>query len=365
MRIAVHAKVLSERHLNGMGYYAYNLLKSLARIDTQNHYDLYTSHPLVHRIEAQNFHERICPFPVYWTTFRLPFDIIRNTCDLLFVPIEKLPPLVRCRKVITVHDLLTLREYLKSPISLTAKLHFLKAIGWTIRRADRVIAVSEATRRNILDIVGIDPDRVVVTPLGYDGSVFYPRGEEETERVKQKYRTGERYFINTSSLLWYRKNLVRLIRAFHGSRTTTDCRLVITGTRGEAYGDIMDTISRYGLEKDVILTGYVPLDDMPCLLSGAVALVFPSLHEGFGLPIVEAMACGCPVITSNRSSMPEVTQDAGILIDPYDEDAIRQAMIRIATDTTLRDELIIRGFERVKEYRWERTAELTLRVFTG
>ncbi len=363
LKIAVHAKVLSEERLNGMGYYTCNLLRALASIDNRNHYDLHTSHPIVHRITAPNFIERVSPFPAFWTTLRLPFELARCDYDILFVPHEKLPPFAGGRKVITVYDLHTLGHYLRSPISIRAKLHFLMAVKRTIKRADRVIAISEATKRSVLDIVGIDPARVAVTPLGYDRAIYRPVEEGEAQRVAERYGIEGEYFINLSSLLWYRKNLPGLVRAFAKAKKVVGGRLVITGRRGEAYPEVVDAIKRLGLEGDVHLIGYVPLEHIPALLGGARAMVFPSLHEGFGLPVVEAMACGCPVITSSCSSMPEVAGDAALFVDPMDEVSIAQAMINIASDAGLRKKLIEKGLNRASGFSWEKTARLTLDVF--
>ncbi|MBI5561785.1 MAG: glycosyltransferase family 4 protein [Deltaproteobacteria bacterium] len=365
MKIAVHAKMLSEAVLNGMGWYAFNLLKAIAVVDARNTYDLYSSAPLVHVIEAPNFTERITGRPRLWTNIALPFALAREPHDAVFVPHEKLPPLVKGRKVITVYDLHTLGEYFRSPISITAKLHFLKAITLTIKKADAVIAISEATRRSVVEITGVDPAKVHVTPLGYDRGVYYPRPEAEVEAVKSRHGIRKKYFINTSSLLWYRKNLPRLVRAYADSAARKDARLVITGMRGEDYDNVARAIAKAGLDDDVILTGYVPLEDMPRLLSGAVALVFPSLHEGFGLPIVEAFACGCPVITSNVSSMPEVAGDAGRLVDPHSESAIASAMDAVAEDAGAREAMIKKGLERAALFSWEKTARRTVEVFEG
>lgn len=365
MRIAVHAKMLSESALNGMGYYTYNLLKGLAVIDKKNIYDLYSSDAIIHKIEAANFRERVTGAPFFWTNLKLPRVLAKEPHDIIFVPHEKLPPFVAGRKVITVYDLVSLRQYLRNPISVTAKIHFFKAITWTIKKADAVLVISEATKQSVIDVTGIDPGRITVTPLGYDTALYLPMPAEDCASVKKKYGISKGYFINTSSLLWYRKNLPRLIRAFARIADESNTSLVITGKRGMDYDNVVEAAQKAGVEKDVLLLGYVPLEDMPRLLSGAVGLVFPSLHEGFGLPIVEAFACGCPVITSNISSMPEVAGDAAILVDPFDEAAIASAMTRLSDDAALRESMIKRGLERARSYSWEKTARLTLGVFEG
>lgn len=366
MKIAVHAKVLSEEMPSGIGYYTYNLLKTLSAIDKKNEYILYSNIPILHKIKAENFKEEIIKFPKFWTYLRWPLELRNGRYDLIFIPHEKLPPFVNTRKVITVYDLHSLKRYFTSPISVSAKIHFLIAIKYAIKKADRVIAISESTKRDIIENCNINPDNVIVTPLGYDEELYKPYSNDDLIRsAKKRYGIKDNYIINTSSLLWYRKNLSRLIKAFYicKSKGAINHQLVITGKRGEAYGEIVSLIKFLNLEKDVILTGYISTEDMPILFSGADALVFPSLHEGFGLPILEAMACGCPVITSNCSAMPEVVENAGLLVNPYNEEDIAYAIEKVLVDTELRNQLRSKGFERVKNFSWERTARETLKVF--
>lgn len=366
MRIAVHAKVLSEEMPSGIGYYTYNLLKNLSDIDKKNEYILYSDTPILHKIRAENFKEKIIKFPKFWTYLRLPIELRNEAFDLIFIPHEKLPPFVNSRKVITVFDLHSLKRYFMSPISVSAKIHFLIAIKYAIKKADKVIAISESTKRDIIEKCGIDGGKITVTPLGYDKALYktYP-DDDLIHTVKEKYGIKGNFIINTSSLLWYRKNLPKLIRAFYicKSKGLINHKLVITGKRGEAYDEIVSLTKSLNLEKDVILTGYISTEDMPILLSGADALAFPSLHEGFGLPILEAMACGCPVITSNCSAMPEVVGDAGILVNPYNEDEIAHAIERVLTDAELRNQMSNMGFIQAKRFSWENTAGETLKVF--
>ncbi|HLA48073.1 MAG: hypothetical protein A3D20_01535 [Nitrospinae bacterium RIFCSPHIGHO2_02_FULL_39_82] len=366
MKIAVHAKVLSEERLNGIGYYTYNLLKTLSKIDRVNEYFLYSNAPIFYKIEAENFKERILNFPKFWTYLRWPFEFINGKYEAVFIPHEKLPFFLKTRSVITVYDLHSLKEYLANPISLSAKVHFFIAIKYAIKKADRIIAISESTKRSIIENCNVNSDKITVTPLGYDEELYKPYTNEDLIRsTKERYGIKSNYIINTSSFLWYRKNLPRLIKAFHicKLKRVINHQLVITGKKGEAYDEIVSLIKSLNLEKDVILTGYISIEDMPILLSGADALVFPSLHEGFGLPLLEAMACGCPVITSNVSAMPEVVGNAGILVNSSHEDEIASAIENVLGDKDLRNKMRKMGFERVKMFSWENTAKETLKVF--
>jgi glycosyltransferase involved in cell wall biosynthesis len=202
----------------------------------------------------------------------------------------------------------------------------------------------------------------VVYP-GYDQTIFQPvRDEGVIEAVKARYGIAGDYalFVGT---LQPRKNLIRLIEAFSNFRfPISDFRLVIAGKKGWLYQEIFRWVEELGLEKKVVFTGYVPEGDLPVLLSGARLFVFPSLYEGFGLPVLEAMACGTPVVCSNASSLPEVAGDAAVLVDPQDVEGLAAAMERVLGDEELRAELIVRGFEQARKFSWERCARETLDV---
>jgi glycosyltransferase involved in cell wall biosynthesis len=365
MRIAVHAKVLSETQLNGIGVYSYNILKALAKIDTQNEYVIYTNVPLAHPVEAPNFKIKRLRFPKFWSFLRLPFEFIGGRYDLLFVTKEFVPFPFKPKTVITVHDLMGL--IFPERISLNGKIHFWLTTHYFIPAADAILSVSGETKRNILKHCRVDPGKITITHLGYDQEIFHSRwAEEKLGSIRRKYGLDCPYFINTSSLLWYRKNLLRIIEAFSSLERKTPAnpmKLVITGKRGESYQEIIDLIAKLNLGGKVILTGYIPLEDMPVLLAGAEGLVFPSLDEGFGLPLIEAMACGCPVISSNVSAIPEVVGDAGYLVDPLQSAAIEEAMRRLVEEPGEKERLRRLGLERAKEFSWEKAARQTLDVF--
>ncbi len=360
MRIAINAKVLSEREIKGIGVYTYNLLKAISEIDKKNQYVIYSNQPIVHKINDSNFQERILKFPnKLWWYLRLPLEFINNKYDLLFVYKEMVPLIKRSKTVVVCHDL--------GPVSnIYDRVHFWIAINYAFKAADKIIAVSKATKEDIIEKCEIDPAKITVTHLGYDEMLYKPCVDENLIRkVKERYGIRGNYIINTSSILWWRKNVSRLINAFHTLKAEgiINHQLVITGERGEAYKEIIRLIYSLGLEGDVIFLGYIPIEDMPILLSGADVLVFPSLYEGFGLPLLEAMACGCSVVTSNLSAMPEVVGDAGILVDPYNTEEIVGAIEKIVTDPELRNRMCKKGLERARGFSWKKTATETLKVF--
>jgi glycosyltransferase involved in cell wall biosynthesis len=267
--------------------------------------------------------------------------------------------------VVVVYDLMGL--LFPDRISLQGKVHFHVAVRYAIPAADSVIAISEQTKRSIIERCGIAPEKITVTPLGYDPDLFRPCDDPESvAAVCARHGIDGRYFINTSSVIWYRKNLVRVLEGFARLKANPahrELRLVITGKRGEAWEEVLTTRRSLGLEEDVVFTGYVPAEDMPVLLSGALGLVFPSLDEGFGLPLVEAMACGCPVVSSNVSAMPEVVGEAGILVDPLDVEALHQAMRALAEEPERRERLRSLGLARAQRFSWDAAARTTLGVF--
>lgn len=365
MKIAVHAKALSEKQLhNGIVVYTYNILKAISEIDNKNQYILYSNKPIIQKIKKENFKEKILRFPKFWSYLRFPFEFNKkNNYDILFVAKEQIPPFIRPKTVIVCYDL-----YFKNSrlISFNGKIHFWLAVNYALKKADKIITISESTKRAIVKDAGINQDKIVVIPLGYDKDIYKPCTDVALmNSIKEKYGINKDYFINTSSLLWYRKNIDGIIKAFHICKTRglIKHQLIITGKRGEAYENIINLIKSLNLEKDIILTGCVPIEDLPVLLSGAVALIFPSFHEGFGLPIVEAMACGCPVITSNTAAMPEVAGDAGILVNPYSVEEIAQSIEVILSNIKLRNKMRDMGFKRVERFSWEKTAMDTLNVF--
>jgi glycosyltransferase involved in cell wall biosynthesis len=220
-----------------------------------------------------------------------------------------------------------------------------------------------ATKCDLIERYGTEPDKITVVYPGYDEATFQPvRDEEVIEAVKARYGIAGDYILFVGTLQ-PRKNLIRLVKAFADCRSPiADCRLVIAGKKGWLYQEIFRRVEELGLEKKVVFTGYVPEGDLPALLSGAHLFVFPSLYEGFGLPVLEAMACGTPVVCSNASSLPEVAGDAALMVDPLDVEGLATAMERVLSDEELRAELTERGFKQARKFSWERCARETLAV---
>jgi glycosyltransferase involved in cell wall biosynthesis len=236
----------------------------------------------------------------------------------------------------------------------------------TAKKAARIATVSEYSRQDLLNIYKLTPEKVAVTYNGI-GSSFVPRPAvpNEAEEIRRRFGVSRDFLLAVGSLQ-PRKNLVRLIRAYarlRGEREDFSPQLVIVGRKLWLASEIFDEVKRQRWADDVILTGYVTDADLPALYRAARAFVYPSLFEGFGLPPLEAMACGTPVVTSDVSSLPEVAGDAALLIDPNDERALADALIEIVNNEGLRAELREKGIAQAKKFTWREAAEKTLSLY--
>jgi glycosyltransferase involved in cell wall biosynthesis len=263
-------------------------------------------------------------------------------------------------RVLTIHDVI---PYVYPETS--TRLDWLIYHMWlprTARKADAIITDSGPSREDIVTHLSVPPERVEVVPLAADRR-FRPMKTAEVEPVLQEYGV-ERPYILYVGALESRKNLPRLLEAYALLRQWSELwKLVIVGARKWKSSPIFDTVQRLALEPHVYFTGYVKDEHLPAIYAGADLFAFPSLYEGFGLPILESMACGTPVVTSNSSSLPEVAGDVAILVDPYNVEEIAEAMRRVLEDGDLAQELRKGGLERAAQFTWERTARETVAVY--
>lgn len=232
------------------------------------------------------------------------------------------------------------------------------------RRSDVVVAISESTKRDVVRYLGVDPEKVRVV-YGGVSAAFHPRPEEEVEEARVRYALDKPYLIFVGTIE-PRKNLVRLVRAFARLRkqgVDPDLALVLVGRRGWRWEEVDREIDTLGLGGQVRQLGYVPEHDLPALLTGAQALVYPSLYEGFGFPPLEAMACGTPAVASAVSSIPEVVDGAGVLVDPHREDAIADGIGLVLSDRELRERLVDAGRKRAGLFPWDRTGRSLYEVY--
>ena len=285
----------------------------------------------------------------------------RDRLDLLHVPMYYLPPGAPARSIVTIYDV----RFLRLPETYPRLRHaFLRAaVPWSLRRASQIITISEFTKRELVELLGIAPERITVTLLA-QRSEFRPVTEAaELDAVRRKYRLPGR-FILSASALEPRKNLARTVEAFARARAKgLSQELVLAGARYFGTDDIARAISRHGLEAVVHFPGYVDDADMPAVYTMADVFIYPSLYEGFGIPLLEAMACGTPVIAANASSLPEVAGPAACLVDPLDVESIADGLLRVLGHDKFARQLRIAGFERIRGYSWARTARETVALY--
>jgi glycosyltransferase involved in cell wall biosynthesis len=363
MLIGIDASRAVAAERTGTENYSFYLIHALLQAGAAHRFRLYFNQapgeglfPRDERVEW-----RVLPFPRLWTHLRLAWELERYPPEVLFVPSHVLPLVHPRRCVATVHDL----GYVHYPQAHTGRARWY--LDWSTRFnarvARRVIVDSMATRDDLVILYRIDPTKLVLAyPAGAEG-LAPVTDVQRLETVRQRYATGARYFLYVGTLQ-PRKNLGTLMRAFASlvadEAVSPDVRLVLAGKRGWLYEEIMQLAHATHLQERVVLPGYVAREDLAALLSGALAYVLPSWYEGFGLPVLEAMACDTPVICSNVSSLPEVAGDAALLVDPHDVTGLAQAMRRVYEDGALRQQLVVRGRERARAFSWQQCARQVL-----
>ena len=351
----------------GNEIYIYQLTRALMLLDKRNDYVLYVTNPdaLTNRTDCPpNFNYRLLRphMPFIRIPFSLPVDILRHPVDVLHVQYIG-PPVCPCNLVVAIHDLASLHLPAYYPWRERLLNRFL--IPLTARKAARILTISEYSKNDIVSTLRVPSDKVIVTYLGVDPETFHPISKrQQIDNVLHCYGIGTPYILYVGNVE-PRKNLHRLIEAFALLRRkgSINHRLVIVGQRARLSSKVLDAIGRVGLTEGVIFTGYVSIEHLPMLYSAADVFVYPSIFEGFGLPPLEAMACGTPVIVSSTSSLPEVVGDAGLKVNPIDVSAIADAIYKVVLDSDLRQEMSEKGLQQAQRFSWEETARGTLAVY--
>ncbi|MDM8528263.1 glycosyltransferase family 1 protein [Anaerolineales bacterium HSG24] len=358
--IGIDASRAAKANRTGTETYSLELIKQFARLASPTtRLRLYTPHPPQHADwpDSPHVETRVIPWPRLWTHLRLAAELHQHPPDLLFVPAHVLPLSCPVPSVVTVHDL----GYHFYPTAHRAFSRWY--LDWTTRRHSRVathiIADSEATKSDLVQIYQADSSQITVAHLGRDETLTRIDHQPQLEAVKRRYKINDDYLLCIGTLQ-PRKNLLRLLEAFSMVSRALENRqikLVLAGGHGWLHDEIFARTEQLGLTEQVIFPGYIAEVDKAALLSGALAYLFPSLYEGFGLPVLEAMSCGTPVLTSRTSSLPEVAGDAALLVDPHDTQAIAIDLIALLTNPMLRERLIERGYQQIQNFSWSTTAE--------
>jgi glycosyltransferase involved in cell wall biosynthesis len=381
MRIGINALFL-QRPTTGMGQHLLHLLEGLDALDEkdQQYVLLAPRFRRAYTVRAPQLSDRFREVEVVSALARLGENVeqvwweqvgivragMRERIDLLHCPYWTNPLWSPWPSVVTVHDVIqfVLPEYAWRKIS---RVYF-GIVSRTTRRADAIITVSECSKRDIVKLLGLPPERIHVIGNAVDRSLFPVRDPWLLAAVRERYGIAPRFILYFGGFDM-RKNVPRLIQAYARlpEALRREYQLVIAGRYQNLghplFPDPRRTVASLGLESSVIFTGQVREQDKAPLFSAATLFAFPSLYEGFGIPVLEAMACGTPVLTSNLSALPEVAGDAGLLVDPYDPEAICQGLAELLESQARREELARRGLERARHFTWDHVAEQTVRVY--
>ncbi|MBI2907010.1 MAG: glycosyltransferase family 4 protein [Chloroflexi bacterium] len=363
MHIGIDASRAAIDMRAGTGHYSLHVIRALLALEgsQQHNFTLYFNQPPGERLfpEQSNCALKTMPCARLWTHFCLSREMLTNAPDVLFVPAHVVPLIHPRRSVVTIHDL----GYLYYPEAHpTLERWYLKqSTAWNARSATRIIADSEHTKQDIVRHLNVPPERVSVVYLA-PSAEFRPDVDlREVASLLNRYGIDREYILYVGPL-HARKNVGRLVEAFAllRQRGRVNPRLVIAGRKGWIPGEITRLLPTVG--DSVTLMGFVSPEELPLLYAGAGVFVMPSLFEGFGLPVLEAMACGTPVIASNATSLPEVAGDAALLINPESAEEIASALEKVLADKTLQKELSEKGLERARQFTWQRAAADTMAV---
>ncbi len=450
MLIGIDASRAFVSNRTGTENYSYQLIKAMLALDSKNDYRLYTRLSTSGHCEEEsalggrrrgnlNTAEKRLPrsrslsraqsreslamtnnviiknisLPRLWTQVGLAKEVLLNPPDVLFVPAHTLPAVRRpgLKTVVTIHDLGY--EYLPEHHQFPQKLYLNKSTEYAVKNASHLIAVSEATKKDLINKLGCPEEKITVIYEGFDKEKFKPlsirhsgepegrlqnQNKKDSGQARMTKETGQNDVFGNPYILFVgtlqpRKNLERLIEAFskicHSERSEEslnlfesshtreilrprqmagpqddNLNLVIAGNKGWLYQDILSAPKRFGVEDRVKFLGYTKEEDLPALYQNALCFCLPSLFEGFGLPVLEAMACGCPVVVSNTSSLPEVAGKAGLYVNPLDVNDMAKKLELVIKNKKLRNELSVKGLKQAQKFSWQKAARETIKVLT-
>ncbi len=376
MRIGIEAQRLFRPHKHGMDRVALELIKNLQILDKENEYFIFVKPDKDNEVLSNTENFKIVEvegglYPI-WEQFKLPKLAKAYNCDILHCTSNTAPLALKIPLITTLHDVIFKEgSVLKQLISgaswyqKTGNLYRRLIVNNVVKKSNQLITVSNFEKQNISNIYKLDDAKIKTVHNGINKSFTSVINTDLKKDVKQKYRLPEHFLLhigNTDP----RKNTVRVLKAFYKyiSRTSSVLKLVLVGLNETKLNTILKAI---GLEKElrhnIVLTGYVADKDLPVIFNLSEVFLFPSLREGFGIPVIEAMACGVPVITSNTSSMPEVAGEAACLVDPNSMESIYKAIEKIRSNEVYKNKLVQKGFQQYKSFSWENAAKNVLEIY--
>ena len=421
MLIGIDASRANRGHKSGTEWYSYYLIRWLAKLDKENQYILYTDKPLkgglldlttdqyfpnsgqekikfdesgyqVVKSPYNNFRVKVLnwPFNFFWTLGRLSLEMLTHQPDVLFVPAHSLPIFSPKKTITTIHDVAFEKNRflyriddigpecraLRKIICFFVKVFTLGKYGanstdylrWSTRfalkHAKKIITVSNFSKSEMLKMYDVKKEKIKVIYNGYNESLYKKiNNQNEINKISDKYGI-ERPYLLYVGRLEKKKNTPLLINAFailKEDNKNIKQKLVLIGDASFGYDEVKYLIEQFDLDSEVIMPGWVEEEDMPYIYNAATAFIFPSKHEGFGIPIIQAMACGVPVIASNIPVLKEIAEEAAMFFNPNDENDMAKVMTEIVNNKKLREKLIIKGGKKVKEFSWEKCAQATLK----
>jgi glycosyltransferase involved in cell wall biosynthesis len=371
MIIGIDASRANKPIKTGVEWYAYHLIENFKKIDQKNQYFLYSRERLTGELLRlpENFKfVQLRWWPRYfWTLIRLSWNMKfgRPRLDVLFVPAHTLPLVSPERSIVTVHDI----GFARFPdlYKWTARLYHEWSTRFVKKHAKKIITVSEFCKREIVEVYGYDPAKIAVVYNGYNSHAYRESTLDPVvarQKLVEKWNLVDPYFMFVGRLE-AKKNIWRLVKAFLEFKKIhpdDKHKLVLVGKPGYGFTEVFADLLGYGANTDVLVMDYLNENDIAALLNLADLFVFPSLYEGFGIPVIEAMASGAPVICSNTTSLPEVVGEAAIKFNPENLEAMIHAMELVAFNDEVRQALITKGYEQAKKFSWEKCARETLKV---
>ncbi len=359
MIIGIDSSKAAKKQRTGVENFVYQLILNLAKIDRTNIYFLYTNTPLPQELKKRaNFIEKLIEKKRFWNRFYLPFAIKKDPCNIYLQPTDKIPCTAPAKSIAVVHDLAS--KYFPKAYSSAEKLRQQRTLDNYVKFARKIICISQSTQNDLLKFYPKLKQKIEVVPLGYDHEEFHP-----FDAPRDRLKIGGSYILSVGRIE-ERKNSVRLFQAFINLKKEKNIphKLVLAGIPGYNFSAIYDLIKTFGqYSSDIILPGYISHDRLPELIARAEIFAFPTLYEGFGLSVLEAMACGTAVVTSNSSSIPEIVGDAALLCNPEDENDIADKIYQLISDEDLRQKYSRLAIKQAEQFSWKKTATEILTIF--
>jgi glycosyltransferase involved in cell wall biosynthesis len=356
--IGVDASRVTRPQRTGTENYSLHLLCALLELDVRNTYRLYLASPLPPGSlpQARAVETRLIRRTRLWTHVGLAGEMRRAPPDLLFVPSHVIPIVHPRRSVVVVYD--AGHRYVPDAHPVVDRLYLELSIRWHVRVASELLTISEDAKRDLVHLFGADPRRVSVAYPAVDAQ-FVPQPPPAVARVRARYRLRGPYVLHVGTVK-PRKNLPRLVQAFAAADLPRDTRLVLAGVAQGGEGALTQAVIEAKVADRVDVLSFVAAEDLPALYSGAACVTIVSLHEGFGMPALEALACGAPVVASRRSSLPEVVGSVGVLVDPLSVSSIADGLSSVFADPAHAEQLRTAGPARARSFTWHGAAAITL-----